>query len=152
MVWALLVRGSRPAHLLLSFAVMGAALAGRAPIAAKYCNVVAGHKPGAGRLLLQGGGAFSPDDAAVALRTVIGKKVINKSYAKIKRALGLRSLYLLIYYDVAMLKNTPNLDVDVAGVAASALSAGPSAFDAAFVLMFSGGAANSRRTVHRILA
>ena len=137
---------------LLSFAVAGAALVGRAPIAAKYCNVVAGHKPDSGRLLFQGGGAFSPDEAAVALHTVISKKAINKSYATIKRVLELRSLYLLIYYDLAILKNTPNLDVDVAGVAASALSAQPSAFDAAFVLMFPGGDTNSGRTVHRIVA
>jgi hypothetical protein len=37
---------------LLSFAVGGTELVGRAPTAAKYCNVVAGHKPGSGRLLL----------------------------------------------------------------------------------------------------
>jgi hypothetical protein len=43
--------------------------------------------------------AFSPDDAVAALRTVISKKVSNKSYAAIKRTAGLRSLYLLIYYD-----------------------------------------------------
>ena len=101
-------------------------------------------------MILDAGGSFSPDDAAVALHAVIRKKAGNPSYAKIKRALGLRSLYLLVYYDIAILKNTPNLDVDVAGVAASALPEVPSVFDAAFVLMFPGGDANSGRTVYRI--
>lgn len=135
---------------LLSFAVDRAELARRAPIAAKYCRVVAGHKPGSGRLLLQGGGTFSPDDAVAALRSVISKKVSNKSYAAIKRAAALRSLYLLIYYDIAILKNTPNLDVDVTAVTASAMSSAPSAFDLAFVLMFPAGDASSGRRVYRV--
>lgn len=135
---------------LLSFAIDRARLARRAPIAGKYCSVVAGHKPGSGRLLLQGGGAFSPDDAVEALRSVISKKVSNKSYAAIKQTAGLRSLYLLIYYDIAILKNTPNLDVDITAVTASAMSSAPSAFDLAFVLMFPAGDASSGRRVYRV--
>jgi hypothetical protein len=133
---------------LLSFAVAGGELADRAPTVAKYCNVVAGHSPGSGRLLLQSGGAFSPADAARALATVMAKKVNNESYSKLKELLQLRSLYLLIYYDIAILKNTPNLDVDVARTAASTLQ-GPTPFDAIFVLMFPGAEVNSRQ-VYRI--
>jgi hypothetical protein len=135
---------------LLSFAVDHAELARRAPISGKYYSVVAGHKPGSGRLLLQGGGAFSPADAAEALRSVIRKKICNKSYLAIKQAAGLRSLYLLIYYDLAILKNTPNLDVNITAVATSAMSAATSAFDLAFVLMFPAGDASSGRRVYRI--
>jgi hypothetical protein len=98
-------------------------------------------------LVLQGGGAFSRDDAAVALQTVIAKKVGNQSYTRIKRELRLRSLFLLAYYDVAILKNTPNLDVDVAAAAASVLANMPSVFDAVFVLMFPGGDGSSDRSV-----
>ncbi len=137
---------------LLSFAVNGAELARRAPIAAKYCSVVAGHKPGSGRLRLQGVGSFSPDDAVAALRSVISKKVSNKSYAAIKREAGLQSLYLLIYYDIAILKNTPNLDVDISAVTASVMASAPSAFDLAFVLMFPAGDASSGRRVYRVQA
>jgi len=134
---------------LLSFALSGIALAGRAPIAAKYCNVIAGHKPGSGRLILQGGGAFSPDDAALALKTVISKKASKASYSKLKQSLGLRALYLLVFYDIAILKNTPNLDVDVERAASSAVSA-LTAFDTIFVLMFPGADVNSGRTVYRL--
>jgi hypothetical protein len=136
---------------LLSFAVTGADLTGRAPVAAKYCNLVAGKKPGSGRLLLLPGGSFAPDDAEAALHTVISKKIQNKSYAAIRRALALRSLYLLVYYDIAILKNTPNLDVDVDAVATSAMSGMANTFDAVFVLMFPGGDVSSGRRVYRVI-
>jgi hypothetical protein len=45
-------------------------------------------------------------------------------------------LCLLVYYDVGIIKNTPNINVNARDVAASMASVMPSAFDATLVLMF----------------
>jgi hypothetical protein len=135
---------------LLSFIVVKSDFADRAPTAAKYCEQLEGNSRGSGRLHLSPGGSFSPNDAEAALRIVIAKKLRKKSYAAIRRELALGALYLLIYYDIAIIKNTPNMDVDVPAVVASAVAGIPSAFDAAFVLMFPAGDANSGRAAYRI--
>ena len=121
-----------------------------APTTAKYCDMLAGYKIGSRPIQLMPGGSFSRAAPEDALREVISKKLRKKSYAALLRKLGLRALYLLVYYDIGIVKNTPNIDVDAPGVAASAASVMPNAFDAVFLLMFPGGDASSGRTVHRI--
>jgi len=122
---------------LLSFAVNGVELASRAPIAAKYCSIIAGHKPGSGRLLLQGG-AFSSDDALTALRTVIS----TSSGAPISL-----SPHLLT---ISPFSKILRMWTDITAVTASAMSSARTAFDLAFVLMFPAGDASSGRRVYRI--
>lgn len=135
----------------LSFVVHGAELTRRAPILAKHRAIIEGRRLGSGRLrVVPNPGTSSPDDAAEALRSVISKKIGNKSYAAIKQAAGLRSLYLLIYYDEALRKNRWGPDVNIAAVTACAMSSAPSAFDLAFVLMFPAGDASSGRRVYRV--
>jgi hypothetical protein len=135
---------------LLSFVVTKFDFADRGPIAAKYCQQLEGNSRGSGRLHLSPGGSFSRTDAESALRVVISKKLQKESYTAIRKELPLRALYLLIYYDTAILKNTPNIAVDVPAVAASAIAGIASAFNAVFVLMFPGGDVRSGRAVYSI--
>lgn len=132
-----------------SFWVSSVEFKDRAPTAARYCDQVEGYSPGSGLLLLLAEGSFSPADAEAALHSVLTKKIQKKSYAAIRKELGLSALYLLIYYDIAIIKNTPNFDVDPPAVAAAAVAGMTSAFDSAFVLMFPSGDANSGRAVYR---
>ena len=113
--------------------------------------MVSGTKPGSGKLHLLAVGTYSPDDAAIALRSAITKKFAKPAYADVKRTRGLRSIYLLVYYDVAILKNTPAaLDIDVVNEAQRAMGAIPTSFDGVFVLMFPGGDTTSGRKVYSI--
>jgi hypothetical protein len=120
-----------------------------APTVAKFFQAVSGTKLGSGRLRLLTGGASAAKDSEIALQHAIRKK-LHKDYAKIKRDRELYSLHLLVYYDLAVLKNTPGLDEDVSGlVATTIVGVQQHPFDAIFVLMFP-AAPKDKRKVYRI--
>jgi hypothetical protein len=134
----------------LSFTVSLFDLRSRAPTVSKYCNSILGLNPGSGRIHLAGSGSFSSAAPELALQTVIEKKIHEKPYSELRKALVLEFLYLIVFYDLGIIKNTPNLDVDVTEVAASVISKMPMPFDELFVLMFPGGDASTGRTVYRV--
>jgi len=132
-----------------TFALGRFAMLEQAPTVAKYCAVVAGFKMGTS-IHLEPGGAFSKVDPENALRTVIAKKTGNSSYATVKQAQGLDQLFLLVCYDQAVRKNTPNLDVDARIVGATVMATAPGAFDGAFIFMYPDAVNGERRQAYRI--
>ncbi len=53
------------------------------------------------------GGAYSPDDAFGALLRIINDKINKNNYRNLKNKLGLTKFYLIIYYNKALIYNSP---------------------------------------------
>jgi hypothetical protein len=118
------------------FTVDRPTLAREAPTVARCCKGIVGNKIGSGRItLVAADGSYSSLDSAESLRARIRRKTDNAAYAETKRKMKLAELFLLVYYDWAIVKNTPN-DIDVLAIGSAIMAGSPGAFDGGFVLMF----------------
>jgi hypothetical protein len=82
------------------------------------------------------GGAYSPRDAVAALIELLRKKT-NK-YANVHREHSLAELYLVVYYDQALIHNTPYFGVgfgldEVAKIASEQVAENPGPFQKLFL-------------------
>jgi hypothetical protein len=58
------------------------------------------------------GGAYSPKDALNALFERLDAKINSRNYKNLKKKMGLNELYLVIYYSMALIYNSPFIGVE----------------------------------------
>lgn len=86
------------------------------------------------------GGSYSPEDARAAIAGVLKKKTAKRNYKTLKKEQALNELYLLVYYNRALLWNSPyegiNGGIDIAVEQAKAqMSKDHDPFDKVFLFL-----------------
>lgn len=85
------------------------------------------------------GGAYTPQDALEALLELIRKK--TAMYANLHRKQNLSELYLLVYYDRALIHNTPYIALnfgwdEIVAIAKAEIAKNPGAFQKSILVQF----------------